>query len=494
MGVVDHLALGFATALTPAHLLACFAGTALGTVIGVLPGLGPVTTIAILLPITFSLPPTAAIIMLAGIYYGAQYGGSIAAILVNLPGEASSSVTCLDGHAMARNGRARVALAVSAVGSFVGGTVGTMVIAALSVPLASVASSFAAADYAALMVCGLVVAVVIAGGAVWKALAMTGTGLLLGAVGTDVATGAPRFTFGIPELFDGISFVALAIGLFAFADAIESLASGSENVFTAPPGQRFWSDAREPRRAAAAAARGTVVGSLLGVLPGGGPLIASFAAYAVEKRFASSGPPLGTGAIEGVAGPEAANNAAAQTSFVPLLTLGLPANAVMALLLGALVVHGIRPGPDFVADQPALFWGLVASMWIGNAMLLILNLPFVGLWARLLMVRHTVLYPVTVALSCTGIYAVNHSTVDLWVAALFGIVGYALKTVGFKPAPLLLGFVLSKPLEENLSRALVFGDGDMTTFLRHPISAVLLAVAGASLVFSAAEEIRRQRR
>lgn len=492
MGALEHLALGFATALSPAHLLACFAGTALGTLIGVLPGLGPATTIAILLPITFSLPPTAAMIMLAGIYYGAQYGGSIAAILVNLPGEASSSVTCLDGHAMARNGRASVALAVSAIGSFIGGTVGTMVIAALSVPLASVAANFGAADYAALMVCGLVATVVIAGGAVWKAFVMTGAGLLLGAVGTDVATGAARFTFGIPELFDGIGFVPLAIGLFALAEAIETLASGYEPSSAVTTGRRFWNDASEPRRAAAAAARGTVVGSLLGVLPGGGPLIASFASYAVEKRFACGSPPLGTGAIEGVAGPESANNAAAQTSFVPLLTLGLPSNAVMALLLGALIVHGIRPGPDFVVEQPALFWGLVASMWIGNAMLLVLNLPFVGLWARLLKVRHTVLYPVTVVLSCTGIYAVNHSAVDLWFAALFGIAGYVLKTLGFKPTPLLLGFVLSKPLEENLTRALVFANGDMTTFLRHPISAVLLAIATVSLVFSVAPRIRRR--
>jgi putative tricarboxylic transport membrane protein len=491
VGAFDHLGLGFATALTPAHLLACFAGAALGTLIGVLPGLGPVTTIAILLPITFSLPPTAAIIMLAGIYYGAQYGGSIAAILVNLPGEASSSVTCLDGHAMARSGRAGVALAVSAVGSFVGGTVGTVVIAVLSVPLASMAARFGAADYAALMVCGLVAAVVIAGGAVWKAVVMTVAGLLLGAVGTDVSTGAARFTFGIPELFDGIGFVPIAIGLFALAEAIETLAAGPGRPPLSGSGQRFWQDRGERRRAAFATARGTLVGSLLGVLPGGGPLIASFASYAVEKRFASAATPLGSGAIEGVAGPESANNAAAQTSFVPLLTLGLPSNAVMAMLLGALIVHGIRPGPAFVVEQPALFWGLIASMWIGNAMLLVLNLPFVGLWARLLRVRHTILYPITIALSCTGIYAVNHSTLDLWLAALFGIAGYVLKTFGFKPTPLLLGFVLSRPLEENLARALVFADGDMTTFIREPISAALLAVAAASILLSAAPAIRR---
>ena len=492
MDAIAHLALGFATALTPAHLLACFAGVALGTLIGVLPGLGPVTTIAILLPVTFSLPPTAAIIMLAGIYYGAQYGGSIAAILVNLPGEASSSVTCLDGHAMARDGRAGTALAVSAVGSFVGGTVGTAVIALLSVPLAAVAARFGAADYAALMACGLVAAVVIAGGAVWKAVVMTGAGLLLGAVGTDVATGTARFTFGVPELFDGIGFVPLAIGLFALAEAIETLATGVARSPIAGSVHGFWRDSTERRRAAYATARGTLVGSMLGVLPGGGPLIASFASYAVEKRFASGSPPLGSGAIEGVAGPESANNAAAQTSFVPLLTLGLPSNAVMALLLGALIVHGIRPGPDFIVEQPALFWGLITSMWIGNAMLLVLNLPFVGLWARLLRVRQTVLYPVTVALACTGIYAVNHSTLDLWLAALFGVVGYAVKAYGFTPTPLLLGFVLSRPLEENLTRALVFADGDVTTFFKQPISAALLAIAAATLAVSLASGIRRE--
>jgi putative tricarboxylic transport membrane protein len=490
MVALDHLALGFAAALTPAHLLACLAGALLGTLIGVLPGLGPVTTIALLLPFTFSLPPTAAIIMLAGIYYGAQYGGSITAILVNLPGEASSAITCVDGHAMARNGRAGLALAVAAISSFVGGTIGTLLIAALALPLASVAARFEAADYASLMVCGLVAAIVIAHGSVFKAMMMTAAGLLLGAIGTDVVTGQARFTMGIPELYDGIGFMPLAIGLFGLTEVIATLASPDHSVRTSARIDRSRVETGETRRAAASTLRGTVIGSFLGVLPGGGPLIASFASYAIEKKLASGLPPLGAGAIEGVAGPESANNAAAQTSFVPLLTLGLPSNAVMALLLGALVVHGIQPGPGILVKEPTLFWGLVASMWIGNGMLLVLNLPLVGLWARLLRVPYRLLYPTTVVLSCTGVYAVNHSTVDVWIAALFGIGGYLLRVRGFEPAPLLLGFVLSRPLEETLNRALVFSDGDFTTFVTHPISAILMAVAGVTLLLAAVPAIR----
>jgi putative tricarboxylic transport membrane protein len=490
---LEHLALGFATALTPPNLLACLAGAVLGTAIGVLPGLGPLTTIALLLPFTFSLSPTAAVIMLAGIYYGAQYGGSVTAVLANLPGEASSAITCLDGYAMARDGRAGLALAVAAIGSFVGGTVGTLLIAVLAVPLASVAARFEAADYTALMMCGLVAAIVIAHGSVLKAVVMAVAGLLLGAVGTDVVTGQARFTMGVPELFDGIGFMPLAIGLFGLAEVIGTLASPGERTLMSPRIHGVWADRGETRRAAASTFRGTAIGSLLGILPGGGPLIASFASYAIEKRFASGPPPLGSGAIEGIAGPESANNAAAQTSFVPLLTLGLPANAVMALLLGALVVHGIQPGPAIIAKEPTLFWGLVASMWIGNAMLLVLNLPLVGLWARLLRVPYRLLYPTTVVVSCTGIYAVNHSPVDLWMTASFGVAGYLLRGRGFEPAPLLLGFVLSRPLEENLRRALVFSNGDLSTFVTHPMSAFLLAVASGSLLVASVPAVRRRR-
>jgi TctA family transporter len=489
----EHLALGFATALTPENLLACLAGVFLGTLIGVLPGLGPVTTIALLLPFTFSLTPTGAIIMLAGIYYGAQYGGSITAILVNLPGEASSTVTCLDGHAMARQGRAGLALAVAAVGSFVGGTIGTLLLAVLAVPLASLAARVEAADYTALLACGLVAAIVIAQGSVLKAMVMTAAGLMLGMVGTDVTSGQARFTMGLPELLDGIGFMPLAIGMFGLAEIIGTLASPAIRPLTTTTIDEQWPRPGETRRAAASTLRGTALGSVLGVLPGAGPVIASFASYAMEKKLSSGAPALGSGAIEGVAGPESANNAAAQTSFVPLLTLGLPSGPVGALLLGALIVHGIQPGPSVIAKEPALFWGLVASMWIGNVMLLALNLPLVGWWARLVRVPYQYLYPTTVALSCTGIYALNHSTLDLLLAAFFGVAGYLLKTRGFEPAPLLLGFVLSPPIRDNLNRALVFANGDITTFVTHPLSAVLLAIAGAGLLMTALPALRRSR-
>ena len=485
MAGFDHLVTGFAAALTPEHLVACLAGAILGTAIGVLPGLGPVTTIALLLPFTFTLSPSAAIIMLAGIYYGAQYGGSLTAILVNLPGEASSAITCLDGHAMARDGRAGLALAVAAAASFIGGTIGTLVIATLAVPLTSVAMRFEAADYAALMVCGLVAALVISQGSLFKAIVMTVAGVLLGAIGTEVTSGRARFTMGIPELHDGIGFMPVAIGLFGLAEAIAILATSGTGQPIAAVIDRIRPNADETRRAAAASLRGTAVGSLLGVLPGGGPLLASFASYAVERKVGSGRKALGTGVIEGVAGPEAANNAAAQTSFVPLLALGLPSNAVMALLLGALIVHGVQPGPGFIDKEPALFWGLVASMWIGNAMLLVLNLPLVGVWARLLRVPYRLLYPTTVVVSCIGVYAINHSTFDVAITAFFGLAGYLLRARGFEPTPLLLGFVLSRPLEENVGRALVFSDGSISTFVTHPISAGLLLIGGASLLVAA---------
>ena len=490
----EQLALGLATALTPQNLLACFAGASLGTLIGVLPGLGPVTTIALLLPFTFSLSPAGAIIMLAGIYYGAQYGGSIAAILVNLPGEASSTVTCLDGYAMARRGRAGIALATAALASFVGGTIGTLLLATVATPLASVAARVEAADYTALMVCGLVAAIVIAQGSVGKAVVMTMAGFALGMVGTDPASGQVRFTMGIPQLVDGIGFMPLAIGLFGLAEMIAQLASASDQPVASMRIERVRPEPGEARRAILSTLRGTAVGSVLGVLPGGGPghrLIRVLCGG--EEGVASGAPPIGSGAIEGIAGPESANNAAAQTSFVPLLTLGLPSGPVGALLLGALIVHGIQPGPGIVTKEPAMFWGLVASMWIGNVMLLLLNLPLVGWWARLVRVPYRFLYPATVALSCTGIYALNHSTLDLILAALFGVGGFLLKRRGFEPAPLLLAFVLTPLIQDNLNRALVFSDGDFTTFVTHPLSAVLLTIAVAALLVTAVPEIRRQR-
>ena len=484
MGALAHLTLGFSTALTPTHLGCCFIGVCLGMVVGVLPGIGPVTTIALLLPFTFSLSATSALIMLAGIYYGSQYGGSTTAILINLPGEASATVTCLDGHAMARQGRAALALAIASVGSFIGGTLGTLAVAVLSGPLATLASSFEAADYVGLMACGLVLGVVLAQGSIIKAIAMVLSGLLLGAMGSPTLGGPPRFTFGLANLADGIGFVPLAVGLFGLAEIIDALGSARAPPVVKTSGHLSL-EPGEAKRALLGSLRGTMIGAVLGVLPGGGPVIASFAAYAVERKLLSGNARLRYGAVEGVAAPESANNAAAQTSFIPLLTLGIPSNPVIALLLGGLVVHGIQPGPEVITKQPELFWGLIASMWLGNAMLLAINLPLLGMWAQLLRVPQRFLLPATVALCCVGVYGLNHNPFELVIAAAFGILGYGLRSVGCEPAPLLLGFILSQPIEENLQRALSFSHGDPTTFLTHPRSAALLAISLLLLVGAA---------
>ena len=470
------LLLGLGTALMPANLFACFAGVLLGTLVGVLPGLGPVTAIALLLPFTFTLPPTTAIVVLSGLYYGAQYGGSTSAILLNLPGEASSAVTCVDGHALARAGRGGFALAVAAWASFAGGTIGTLLIAIASEPMAAMTGALTAADFAAVMALGLAIAIAVEVAAPVKATVMAVAGLALGAVGTDVATGSERWTFNVVALYDGIGFLPLAIGLFGFADIIETLATGGgvQPVPFRPDGTS--AAPGEIRRTVFATARGTAVGSVLGLLPGGGPTLASFVAYAAERTFASGRAELGVGAVEGVAGPEAANNAAAQTSFVPLLLLGVPSNAVVALLLGALIVQGVQPGPTLMTKQPELFWGLIVSMWIGNLLLLALNLPLVGIWARLLRVPYAVLYPATIALGCTGLFAVSRSTFDLILAAAFGVAGWWLKRGGFPVSTLLLGFVLSRPLEDSVMRGLALARGDAMTFVRSPVSATALAL------------------
>lgn len=492
MGALHQLALGFQTALQPENLLFCLIGVLIGTLIGVLPGIGPASSIALLLPFTFSLSPTSALIMLAGIYYGSQYGGSTTAILVNLPGEASAAVTGIDGHAMARQGRAALALALAAIASFIAGTIGTLLIATLAGPLARVAANFQAADYVGLMICGLIAAVVLAQGSLLKAIAMVLLGLFLGTIGTNVVTAETRFTMGLPELIDGIGFVPLAIGLLGLSEIIDALASPQDRRLVSHRGRARFTDG-EARRALKAMFRGTALGSAFGVLPGGGPVISSFAAYAVEKKLSRATPRVGSGAVEGVAAPEAANNAAAQTSFIPLLTLGLPANPVMAMFIGALIIHGIQPGPDIIAKQPTLFWGLVASMWIGNAMLLALNLPLVEMWAKLLQVPPRILFPGTVVLSCVGVYSLNHNSVEVALMALFGVLGYLLRRFAFDPTPLLLGFVLSRPMEENLHRALLFAGGDPLTFFRHPIGASLLAVAGLLLAISAFPHLSRMR-
>ena len=476
MDLLSDIALGFGVAFSPVNLLFCFVGALLGTLIGVLPGIGPLGAIAMLLPITFQFEPVTALIMLAGIYYGAQYGGSTTSILVNLPGETSSVVTCLDGHQMARNGRGGAALAIAALGSFFAGSVATLLVAVASPPLARLGTLFQAPDYFSLMVLGLVGAVVLAHGSIAKAIGMILLGLLLGLVGTDLNTGRQRYTFGIPELSDGIGFVTLAMGLFGVAQVLVNLEQHAMPRATAIVGS-LWPSRDELRRSVPATMRGTTIGSLLGVLPGGGAILASFAAYALEKKVSRDPARFGRGAVEGVAAPESANNAGAQTSFIPMLTLGIPSNALMALLVGAMSIFGVVPGPRIVEEQPQLFWGLVASMWIGNAMLLVINLPLIGLWVQLLRIPYRLLYPLILLLCCIGVYALNGSALEVGLMVGFGLLGYALLKLGFEPAPMLLGFVLGPLMEENLRRALAVSRGDASVFFTRPISATLLAIS-----------------
>jgi putative tricarboxylic transport membrane protein len=448
-----------------------------------------------LLPITFKLEPTSALIMLAGIYYGSQYGGSTTAILVNLPGEASSIVTTLDGHQMARRGRAGDALAIAALGSFFAGCVGTLLIAAGGPPLAGLAQKFGPAEYFSLMVLGLVAAVVMARGSVLKSFAMIFFGLMLGLIGTDVDTGAMRYTFGIGELSDGLSFVALAMGLFGIAEILRNLDGGGETDRTVLDGKvtGLWPSMRTLRDAVPAVLRGTGLGSVLGLLPGGGAVLASFAAYTLEKKIAKDPSRFGQGALEGVAGPESANNAAAQTSFIPMLTLGIPSNAVMALMVGAMIIQGIEPGPEVMTKRPELFWGMIASMWVGNLMLVIINLPMIGMWVSLLRVPYRLMFPAIVLFCCIGVYTLNNSTFEVMMAAGFGLMGYMLLKFGFEPTPLLLGFVLGPLMEENLRRAMRYAQGDPMVFVERPLSASLLAVAVLLLVIVLLPAIRRKR-
>ncbi len=493
MELISNLALGFATAMTPGNLLYAFVGVLVGTLIGVLPGIGPIATLAMLLPTTYALPPTSALIMLAGIYYGAQYGGSTTAILVNLPGESSSVVTCIDGYQMARKGRAGAALAVAALGSFFAGTVATVIVAALAGPMVEFAFKFGPAEYFSLMVLGLIGAVVLASGSLIKAVAMILLGLLLGLVGTDVNSGVARFSFDVPELTDGIGFVAIAMGVFGFAEIIANVEKREHReVFTDRVG-RLWPSGEEFKKAAPAAVRGTLLGSILGVLPGGGALLAAFAAYTVEKKIAKDPSEFGKGAVAGVAGPESANNAGAQTSFIPMLTLGIPPNAVMALMIGAMTIHNIQPGPQVMSSNPALFWGLIASMWIGNLMLVILNLPLIGLWVQLLKVPYRWLYPAILVFCCIGVYSINNNTFDVFMTAAFGVVGYVFYKLKCEPAPLLLGFILGPMMEENLRRAMLLSRGDPMTFVTRPLSLTLLLMAVALLVIVALPAIKAKR-
>ena len=496
MDLIANLSLGFGVAFTLQNLMYAFIGCLLGTLIGVLPGIGPLATIAMLLPATYALPPVAALIMLAGIYYGAQYGGSTTAILVNLPGESSSVVTVIDGYQMARNGRAGPALAAAGLGSFFAGCVGTLILAAFAGPLTELAFKFGPAEYFSLMILGLIGAVVLASGSLLKAVAMIVLGLLMGMVGTDVNSGVARFSFDIPELTDGIGFIVIAMGVFGYGEIISNLAKheSEREVFVAnvtgllPTKEDFLN-------MVPAVLRGTAMGSALGILPGGGAVMAAFAAYTIEKKtkLKPGEVPFGKGNIRGVAAPEAANNAGSQTSFIPLLTLGIPPNAVMALMVGAMTIHNIQPGPQVMTSNPELFWGLIASMWIGNLMLVILNLPLIGIWIKLLTVPYRWLFPSIVLFCAIGVYSTNNNTFDIWMVGIFGVIGYLFIKLGAEPAPLLLGFILGPMMEEYLRRALLLSRGDWTVFVTRPLSAGLLAAATLLLVVVLMPSIKAKR-
>src|SRR5215217_5205723 len=474
---VSNLSLGFGVALSLQNLGLALLGCLVGTLVGVLPGVGPIATIAMLLPITFGLDPTGALIMLAGIYYGAQYGGSTTAILVNIPGEATSVVTALDGHQMARQGRAGVALGIAALGK----------------PLTGLALLFGPTEYFSLMVMGLVFAVVLAHGSILKAVAMILVGVLLSTVGTDLETGEERMTFGLPFLADGIDFAVLAMGIFGIAEIMRNLDHTETRDVVRQAIGRLLPDRDDFRQSYLPILRGTFIRAILGILPGNGAVLGPFASYTLEKKIAKDPRRFGRGAIEGVAGPESANNAGAQTSFIPLLALGIPPNAVMALMVGAMTIHGIVPGPQVMTKNPNLFWGMIASMWIGNLMLLVINLPLIGLWVKLLQVPYRLMFPSILIFCCIGIYSINSLPTDVMWIGVFGVFGYALIRFGFEPAPLLLGFVLGKLMEENLRRALIISRGDMMTFIDRPISAGLLLVAVVLLVIALLPTVRKSR-
>jgi putative tricarboxylic transport membrane protein len=493
MEVFQHLVFGFGVALSLQNLLYCLAGCLLGTLIGVLPGIGPLATIAMLTPITFTISPVGALIMLAGIYYGAQYGGSTTAILVNLPGETSAVVTCIDGYQMARKGRAGPALGIAAIGSFFAGTVCTLIIAVCGPSIAEIALEFGPAEYFSLMLMGLVAAAMLAQGDMVKSLAMVVMGLVLGTVGTDVNSGWRRFSFDIAELVDGIGFVVVAVGVFALGEIVANLGAAEHGpVFVAKVGSLF-PTSQDLKRSAGPIIRGTLLGAFFGVLPGTGPSIASFSSYMVEKKVSKDPSRFGRGAIEGVAGPESANNADAQCKFIPMLTLGIPASGTMALMLGALMIHGIAPGPTVMTQKPDLFWGLIASMWIGNLMLVVLNLPLIGLWTSLLKVPYRLLFPAIIAFSCIGIYSVQNNAFELYLTAFFGVLGFVWMKLKCPPAPMLLGFVLGPMMEENLRRAMLMSRGDPTVLVTQPISLGFLAATAAIVVVMLLPALRKRR-
>jgi len=477
MDIFNNLATGFAVALTPINLLYCFLGSFIGTAIGVLPGIGPPATIALLLPVTYGIPATSAIILLAGIFYGAMYGGSTTSILLNIPGEAASVVTCLDGYQMARQGRAGAALAISAFGSFIAGTLGVVGLMLLAPPLAAFAVKFGPPENFALLVLGLMMVGYLAGESMTKGLIMACLGLLLGTVGLDPIMGTQRFTYGIFKLSEGFEFILVAMGLFGIGEVLANVEQNiTAEVFQTKirgllPNREEW------RTSAAPIARGSLLGFLIGVLPGGGAIISSFISYALEKKLSKHPERFGKGAIEGVAAPESANNSAATSSFIPLLTLGIPGNASIAVIFAALLIHGVRPGPLLVAEKPEVFWGLIASMYIGNIMLLVLNLPLIGLWVKLLRVPYPLLAPLILVFVIIGAYSVNNSVFDVGVTIAFGLLGYVIRKFNFEPAPLVLAMILGPQLEGSLRRSLIYSRGDLMVFFERPIAAALMTLA-----------------
>jgi len=493
MELFSNLALGLETAFTLQNLFYCLVGVFVGTAVGVLPGLGPIATIAMLLPATFGLPPESALIMLAGIYYGAQYGGSTTAILVNLPGESSSVVTALDGYQMARNGQAGKALATAAIASFFAGSVATVLLALAAPPLADIALEFGPAEYFSLMVLGLVASVVLASGSLLKAIGMVILGLLLGVVGTDVNSGSARYTFDLPELADGINFVIVAMGMFGIGEIVRNLEHDESRDLVMKKVKGLMLNKDDFKRIIAPVLRATGLGSVLGILPGGGAMLASFAAYSLEKKVSKNSAQFGKGAIEGVAAPEAANNAGAQTSFIPMLTLGIPSNPVMALMIGAMIIQGIQPGPAVMTEQPGLFWGLIVSMWIGNLFLVVLNLPMIGIWVRMIMVPYQMLYPAILMFCAIGVFSLNNSTFDVYLMALFGLLGYLCAKLELEPAPMLLGFIIGPMMEEYLRRALLLSRSDPMVFIERPISGVMLGLAAAAMIVVLLPSLRKKR-
>ncbi|MGR3320989.1 MAG: tripartite tricarboxylate transporter permease [Pseudooceanicola sp.] len=495
MELLSNLALGLTTAVTLSALAYCFTGVLLGTAIGVLPGLGPLATIAMLLPITYQIgEPVNALIMLAGIYYGAQYGGSTTAILINVPGEISSVVTTLDGYQMARQGRAGPALATAAIGSFAAGTLATIVIAAAAKPLSELAFTFGPAEYFSLMTLGLVGAVVLSHGSLMKAICMTLAGILVGTVGIDVNSGTTRFAFGFDELFDGVELAAVAIGVFGLSEILINLERGDKRETVTRAIGRLLPTREDLRRSVGPILRGAGLGSVLGVLPGGGSVLSSFSSYVLEKKISRHPERFGKGAIEGLAGPEAANNAGAQTSFIPMLTLGIPSNVVMALMIAAMMIHEITPGPQVIRNEPQLFWGLIVSMWVGNLMLLVLNLPLIGLWIRLLTIPYKYLYPAIVMFCAIGTYSMRNNVFDVWLILPFTVLGYMWRKMGCEAAPFLLGIVLGPMLEKQMRRAMIVSRGEFDIFIDRPISAALLGVTVLLLVLVALPMIAGKRR